>query len=181
MYPKGRTCNGYLTRLKSFIIVAEAAKSNQRKSGIWCPCVNCENVLQFRSALDVYAHLIIRGFMADYKYWNKHGEGGLNDQDLQDAGRMGHQYWSEDLISEQQQNTKDGDEGPPDSQGCEGNWDSQTARHDDLSEDELVDIGDNYVDITNKMEEMVRDPGGGSLLTLVENPPLVPIGKTLYL
>jgi hypothetical protein len=46
------------------------------------------------------------------------------------------QHRSEDLISEHEQNTsedvdsKDGDEWPHDSQTCEGNWDSQTARQD---------------------------------------------------
>jgi hypothetical protein len=64
--------------------------------------------------MDVHAYLISRGFMADYKYWNKHGEGGLNGRNLQ-ARRMG-QHRSEDLISEHEQNTsedvdsKDGDE-----------------------------------------------------------------------
>ena len=73
---------------------------------------------------------------------------------------MGHQYCSEDLISEHEQNTsEDGDEGPPDSQRCEANWESQTVGN-DLSEDELVDICDNYVDITDKMEEMVHDTLG---------------------
>ena len=82
--------------------------------------------------MDVHAHLIVRSFIDDYKYWNKHEEGGLNDWDLQ-AGRMGHQYCFEDLISdhEHEQNTsEDSDEGPPDSQRCEANWDSQTAGHD---------------------------------------------------
>ena len=66
-----------------------------RKSAICCPCVDCENVLQFPSAMDVHAHLIVWGFMGNYKYWNKHEEGGVNDRDLQ-ASRMGHQCCSEE-------------------------------------------------------------------------------------
>ena len=61
MYPKNRTCKEYLTRLKSFIIAAEAEKSNKRKFAICCPCVDCKNVVEFPSAMDVHAHLIIRG------------------------------------------------------------------------------------------------------------------------
>jgi hypothetical protein len=76
------------------------------------------------------------------------------------------QHTSEDLIFEHEQNTRedgdsgDGDEGRTDSQGREANLDSQTAGPDDLSEEELADIGDNYDSITYKMEQMVRDALG---------------------
>jgi hypothetical protein len=65
MYPKNRTCNEYFTGLMSFIVAAEADKSNKKKSTICFPCVDCKNVLPFSSAMDVHANLIIRGFMAD--------------------------------------------------------------------------------------------------------------------
>ena len=63
MYLKNRTCGEYLSGLKTFILVAEADKSNQNKSVICCPCVDCENVTEFSSSMHVHAHLIIRGFM----------------------------------------------------------------------------------------------------------------------
>lgn len=80
--------------------------------------------------------------MDDYKCWNMHGEGGVNDRTYKLVVQF-----NIDLISKQQQNiSEDGDEGPSDSQRCEANQDSQTVGH-DLSEDELVAISDNYVDI----------------------------------
>ena len=52
---------------------------NQRKSAMCCPCVDCENDRKFTSSMmHVHAHLIIQDFMDDYKYWNKHGEEGIN-------------------------------------------------------------------------------------------------------
>lgn len=90
--------------------------------------------------------------MDDYYWWNMHGEGGVNDRDLL-AGRMG-QHSSEDHISENQQNTGEDGDGLPDFQTGEANCDSQTAGH-DLSEDDLVGISDNYVNIADKLEEMV--------------------------
>ena len=52
---------------------------NQRKSAMCCPCVDCENDRKFTSSMmHVHANLIIQDFMDDYKYWNKHGEEGIN-------------------------------------------------------------------------------------------------------
>ena len=72
------TCKEYLNGVKSFIRAAEKDMLNQRKSAMCCPCVDCENDRKFTSSMHVHAHLIIRDFMDDYKYWNKHGEGGIN-------------------------------------------------------------------------------------------------------
>ena len=60
MYLKNRTCGEYLTGLKSFIDAAEADQLKQGKSTISCPCVDCENDIQFSSLYHVHAHLIIR-------------------------------------------------------------------------------------------------------------------------
>jgi len=83
---------------------------------------------------------------------NEHGEEGVNDGDLQD-GRMG-----EGISASQQTACQDGDGRLPDSPTyqddvAEGD---QTAGL-DMSEEELTDIGDNYANIADKMEEMVRD------------------------
>jgi hypothetical protein len=84
---RNRACAEYLDGLKSFIRAAEADMLNQHKTSMWCPCIDCGNQKQYSSSLSVHAHLIIRGFMGDYRCWNKHGEEGVNDRDLQ-AGRM---------------------------------------------------------------------------------------------
>jgi len=52
---------------------------------MWCPCKHCRNNKKYSSSCTVHAHLIIRGFMDDYPCWNKHGEEGVNNRDLQDS------------------------------------------------------------------------------------------------
>ncbi|GJN39559.1 hypothetical protein PR202_gb28684 [Eleusine coracana subsp. coracana] len=103
--------------------------------------------------MHVHAHLIIRGFMSDYNCWNMHGEEGVNDRDL-NTGQMG-----QEEISNQQTVSQDGEDGPLDSQNDEALYGS---------EDDLVDIGENYVHITNQAEEMVRDAMGYDGYTNVE-------------
>jgi hypothetical protein len=63
------------------------------------------------------------------------------------------------IFASQQTACQDGDERLPDSptsQNDEAECDNQSAGH-DMSEDDLVDIGENYVNIDDKTEEMVRD------------------------
>jgi len=47
---------------------------------MWCPCKDCRNMKKFELSCTVHAHLIIRGFMAGYICWNKHGEEGINEE-----------------------------------------------------------------------------------------------------
>ena len=51
MYLKNRMCGEYLTGLKSFIDAAETEQLKQGKSAISCPCVDCENDIQFSSSV----------------------------------------------------------------------------------------------------------------------------------
>jgi hypothetical protein len=91
--------------------------------------------------------------MDDYLCWNQHGEEGVNDQDMHGGPMV------EEISASQQTACQDGDERLFDSPTCqndESECDNQIAGH-DMSEDELIDIGENYVNIANKMEEMVRD------------------------
>jgi hypothetical protein len=66
MYLENRTCEEYLSGLKSFISAAQADKLNRRVSAMCCPCIDCENGRKFSSSIHVHAHLIIWGFMDDY-------------------------------------------------------------------------------------------------------------------
>ena len=81
MYLQNRTCEDYLDGLKYFLAVAKADMVNRQKSSMWCPCVDYENVKQYSDSFPVHAHLIIRGFMDDYRCWNKHREEDVNDRD----------------------------------------------------------------------------------------------------
>lgn len=156
MYLKNRTCGEYLTGLKSFIDAAEADQLKQGKSAISCPCVDCENDIQFSSSVHVHAHLIIRGFMDDYICWNMHGEEGCNVRDLE-ADRM-HQETACNEQSGKFYACQDEEEVHSDNQAV-GN---------DLSDDDLIQIGDNYVHVADQLEEMVRDAMGYDGHTILE-------------
>jgi hypothetical protein len=142
---RNRTCAEYLDGLKSFVSVAEEDMLNQHKTTIWCPCIDCENEKQYSSSLSVYGHLVMRGFMGDYRCWNKHGEG-VNDRNLQ-AGCMD-QGFSGSLHQDDGTHaaSKDNEEGP----FCSL----------DLNDDKLADISVNYVQMVENVEEMVRDAMG---------------------
>ena len=88
MYLDNRTCEEYLSSVKSFIAATEADKLNRHLCAICCPCIDCENMTKFSSSMHVHAHLIVRGFMDDYLCGNEHGKEGVNDRGLQD-GHMG--------------------------------------------------------------------------------------------
>lgn len=93
-----------------------------------------------------HAHLIIRGFVADYRCWNKHGEEGFNDHDLH-AGCMDPEFsGSHTGRLPRIHVSQDGEEGPFDSH--------------DLSDGDLENIGANYVHMVENLEEMVRDAMG---------------------
>ena len=90
MYLRNRTCDDYLDGLKSFLTAAQTDMLNGQKSSMWCPCIDCKNEKQYSNSLTVHAHLIMRGFMDDYRCWNKHGEEGVNARDqAQAAGQQG--------------------------------------------------------------------------------------------
>ena len=74
MYLHNRTCEDYLDGLKYFLAVAKTDMVNRQKSSMWCPCVDCEDEKKYSNSFSVHAHLIIQGFMDDYRCWNKHGE-----------------------------------------------------------------------------------------------------------
>jgi hypothetical protein len=74
MYLKNHTCDEYLEGLKYFLAVAEADMRNGHQSSMLCPCVDCKNEKQYSNSFSIHAHLILRGFMDDYRCWNKHGE-----------------------------------------------------------------------------------------------------------
>lgn len=129
MYIDNRTSEEYLSSVKSFISAAEAYMLSQNKSSMFCPCRDFKNIKEYGNTLNIHAHLIIRGFIKKYKYtcWNKHGEIGVNDGEL-----------DEDLPDKQ----PDQD----DMHICQ-----------DLSDHNVVDISGNCARVVENLEEMVRD------------------------
>ncbi|RLM66393.1 transposon protein, putative, CACTA, En/Spm sub-class [Panicum miliaceum] len=164
MHLKNRTCEEYLNGLKSFIRAAEVDMLNQRKSAMCCRCVDCQNDRRFTSSMHVHAHLIIRGFMDDYKYWNMHGEEGINYRDLQtgcmdqrlSGSRTAGQVYEEGLFASH-----------PGQDGEEALFGGHDNSHDPSDED-LVDISGKYVHMADNLEEMVRDAMGYDEYTYAE-------------
>ncbi|CAO2147487.1 unnamed protein product [Urochloa humidicola] len=67
----------YINGVDSFVKVA---KANSPSDGfVYCPCVDCKNQKQFQNVEQIRYHLLRKGFMADYKIWNKHWEKGENE------------------------------------------------------------------------------------------------------
>ena len=83
---RSRLCTEYLDGMKSFMRAAEEDMLNEHKKDMLCPCIDCKNEKLHSKSLTVYDHLIRRGFMDEYRCWNKHGEG-VNNGDFQ-AGYM---------------------------------------------------------------------------------------------
>jgi hypothetical protein len=64
------------------------AKKDMVDNGIqylYCPCKNCKNEKRYLQEHVLKSHLIKRGFMEDYRCWNKHGEEGLNEAESRDS------------------------------------------------------------------------------------------------
>jgi len=72
-------CPQYLRGLKSFIEFARANMEARSKTTIYYLCLDCGNDKKYSDFEVVYAHLIVRGFVANYTYWNKHEEEGPNE------------------------------------------------------------------------------------------------------
>ncbi len=72
-----RTNQRYLDGMTNFLRVAEEDRLKKGVEYIYCPCCDCTNERSFighNSALQIQAHLIIRGFKPDYTRWTRHGE-----------------------------------------------------------------------------------------------------------
>jgi hypothetical protein len=49
-----------------------------------CPCKHCKNEKRYRTNNVLKSYLIKNGFMEDYRYWNKHGDEGLNETEMRE-------------------------------------------------------------------------------------------------
>ena len=71
----------FVNGIDSFVKAAKAYVADHVQSDgyVHCPCVNCRNQRQFKSVEQIRYHLLVRGFMKNYRIWNKHGEDGENE------------------------------------------------------------------------------------------------------
>lgn len=71
MYNVDRCSNEFIDGLHYFLVVAEANKQN---AFMCCPCVNCQNKMDYSSSKILHNHIFANGFMPKYVCWTKHGE-----------------------------------------------------------------------------------------------------------
>jgi hypothetical protein len=65
----------YISEVHRFIDVAMKHAWRTKTNHIYCPCLNCKNVVVFDDTYHIISHLVCRGFVKDYIVWTKHGEG----------------------------------------------------------------------------------------------------------
>ena len=75
MYNLSRLDSSYQLEVGRFIDTAKRHASSEKRKYIYCPCVDCKNIVVFEDADQINSHLVRRGFMKDYLIWTKHGEG----------------------------------------------------------------------------------------------------------
>ncbi|KAL6622684.1 hypothetical protein ACP70R_032563 [Stipagrostis hirtigluma subsp. patula] len=129
MLLENRLCSEFLDGVKSFIAAAEADMLHQNKTAMCCPCIDCRNDKRFSKSMYLHAHLVMRGFMRNYFCWNKHGEDGINEGELDRES----QACNTDHIRSR------GNQGDP------------------RSDVNILGFGEDYADMADNVEDMVHD------------------------
>jgi hypothetical protein len=88
MYDLERIDPVYIENVRHFVEEAMRHANRQKKTDIFCPCVDCENKIAWSNSKVVKSHLIKRGFNKSYTIWTSHGE--IDDTLLKvDTGGVG--------------------------------------------------------------------------------------------
>jgi hypothetical protein len=74
MYNLSRLDQSYISQVQWFIDVATEHAWRTKTKNIYCPCMDCKNVVVFDDTNQIISHLVCRGFVKDYTVCTKHGE-----------------------------------------------------------------------------------------------------------
>jgi hypothetical protein len=74
MYDLARIDPVYIENVHHFVEEAMRHANIEKKSDIFCPCVDCDNKITWLDSKVVKSHLIKRGFKKSYTIWIAHGE-----------------------------------------------------------------------------------------------------------
>jgi hypothetical protein len=74
MYDLVRIDPVYIENVLHFVEEAMRHAIRQKKTDIFCLCVDCENKIMWSDYKVVISHLIKRGFKKSYTIWTTHGE-----------------------------------------------------------------------------------------------------------
>jgi hypothetical protein len=109
MYDLARIDPVYIENVCHFVEEAMRYANRQKKTDIFCPCVDCENKIAWSDSKMVKSHLIKRGFKKSHTIWTTHGEiddallevdtggdGDANSLDLDDGVFDGDDYGIDD-------------------------------------------------------------------------------------
>jgi hypothetical protein len=80
-----RLCNEYIKGLDAFIDFVKKDILDNVRGNHCCPFKHCNNEKKYHTYDVLRSYLIKHGFMEDYRCWNKHGEGGLNEAEMMDS------------------------------------------------------------------------------------------------
>jgi hypothetical protein len=80
-----RLCNKYIKGLDAIIDFMKEDMLDNIRGNLCCPYKHCKNEKKYRADDVLRSHLIKHRFMEDYRYWNKHGEEGLNEAEMRDS------------------------------------------------------------------------------------------------
>jgi hypothetical protein len=74
MYALTRVDPVYIENIRHFVEEAMRHANREKKSDIFCPCVDCDNKIAWSDSKVVKSNLIKRGFKKSYTIWTSHGE-----------------------------------------------------------------------------------------------------------
>ena len=74
MYDSARIDPVYIENVHHFVEEAMRHANREKKSDIFCPCVDCDNKIAWSDSNVVKSHLIKRGFKKSCTIWTTHGE-----------------------------------------------------------------------------------------------------------
>jgi hypothetical protein len=75
MYNLSRLDLSYIFEVHRLIDTATNHAWRTKTKHIYCPCMDCKNVVVFDYTEKIIYHLVCRGFVKDYIIWTKHGDG----------------------------------------------------------------------------------------------------------
>jgi hypothetical protein len=74
MYDLARIDLVYIENVRHFVEEAMRHANREKKSDIFCPCVDCDNKIAWSDSKVIKSHLMKRGFKKSYTIWTTHGE-----------------------------------------------------------------------------------------------------------
>jgi hypothetical protein len=78
-------CNEYIKGLDVFIDFVKKDMLDNVRGDLCCPYKHCNNEKKYHADDVLRSHLIKHEFKEDYRCWNKHEEGGLNEAEMRDS------------------------------------------------------------------------------------------------